>query len=219
MIQSLDTLTLTRYVTKQVNNLLPDVEVQSELLAPFVKQAIERVEYCFSRINNEYFFDGRSAKFDHLHADQYSMFLYYLSNTIWRQEKDETLAAKIYYLNRALNGLNIFYKVALPDIFHLIHCVGIVLGRAEYNDYFVATQRVTIGANKNFEYPVLGKGVAVYGGSAIIGKCKIGDNCLISVNTTVMETDIPDNMVVFDGSPDISYKRTTKSVIERFFIA
>jgi len=129
------------------------------------------------------------------------------------------MAAKIYYLNKALNGLNIFYKVALPDVFRLIHCVGIVLGRAEYNDYFVATQRVTIGANKNLEYPVLGKGVAVYGGSGIIGKCKIGDNCQISINTVVMEKDIPPNMVVFGKYPDISYKRTNKSVVERFFIA
>ncbi len=219
MIQSLDTATLTRYVTKQLNNLLPDVEVQPELLAPFVKQAMERVEYCFSRINNECFFDGCSAKFDHLHADQYAMFLYYLSNTIWRVKKDETLAGKIYYLNKALNGLNILYKVTLPDIFFLIHCVGIVLGRAEYKDYFVAVQNSTVGANGNRIYPRLGKGVMMCAGSALIGNCKIGDNCLISINTTVMEKDIPPNMVIFGKYPDISYKRTKKSVIERYFIA
>lgn len=219
MIQSLDTKTLSRYIAKQLNNLLPDVKVTPKVLLPFVNRAIERTEYCFSKINNKCFFDGNNVRFDHLHTEQYAVFLYFLSNTIWRQKKDENLAGKIFCLNKALNAINIFYKVALPDIFFLTHCVGTVLGRAEYNDYFVATQRVTIGANKNLEYPVLGKGVAVYGGGAIIGKCIIGDNCLISINTTVMETDIPDNMVVFGGYPDISFKRTKKSVIERYFIA
>ena len=138
MIQSLGITTLSRYVAKQLNNLLPDVEVKSQVLDSFVSKAIERTEYCFSKINNECFFDGRNVRFDHLHTDQYAMFLYYLSNTIWRQEKDEILAGKIYFLNKALNGLNIFYKVALPDIFLLFHCVGMVLGRAEYKDYFVA---------------------------------------------------------------------------------
>ncbi|MHC4571173.1 MAG: LbetaH domain-containing protein [Planctomycetota bacterium] len=219
MIQSLDTATITRYVAKQLNNLLPDVEVKSQVLVPFVNKAIERTEYCFSKINHKCFFDGSNVRFDHLHTEQYTMFLYYLSNTIWRQKKDDNLASKIYCLNKALNGISIFYKVALPDIFFLTHSVGTVLGRAEYNDYFVATQRVTIGANKNLEYPVLGKGVAVYGGSAVIGKCKIGNNCLISINTVVMEKDIPDNMVVFGKYPNISYKETRKSVVARYFIS
>jgi carbonic anhydrase/acetyltransferase-like protein (isoleucine patch superfamily) len=64
----------------------------------------------------------------------------------------------------------------------------------------------------------LGKGVAVYGGSAVIAKCKIGNNCLISINTVVMEKDIPDNMVVFGKYPNISYKETRKSVVARYFI-
>ena len=219
MIQSLGITTLSRYVAKQLNNLLPDVEVKSQVLDSFVSKAIERTEYCFSKINNECFFDGRNVRFDHLHTDQYAMFLYYLSNTIWRQEKDEILAGKIYFLNKALNGLNIFYKVALPDIFLLFHCVGMVLGRAEYKDYFVAFQNATVGANKDRVYPSLGEGTMMCASSAVIGNCKIGDNCLVSINTVVMERDVPPNMVVFGKYPDIAYKRTKTSVIERYFIA
>lgn len=219
MIQSLDNNTLTEYISKQVNNLLPDSEIQSNILYSFIKKAIERTEYCFSKINAKYFFDGKNVFFNHLNTDQYAIFLYYLANTIWVEEKDSTLSSKIYYLNKALHGLDAFYEVTLPDIFILTHPVGTVLGRGEYSDYFVAYQRVTIGGNTDLEYPVLGKGVAMYGGSAVIGNCKIGNGCSISFGTMVMERNIPPDMVVFGNHPDIAYKRASKSPIERYFIA
>ena len=217
MIQSLDDKTLAEYVTKQLNNLFPDNEIKSSVLQAFVRKAVKRLEYCFSRINVKYFFDGKNVLFNHLNTDQYAMFLYYLSNTIWMEEKNNIIASKVYYLNKSLNGLDIFYEVMLPEIFLLTHPVGTVLGRGKFSDYFVAYQRVTIGGNKNLEYPTLGKGVAIYGGGSIIGKCNIGDNCLISFGTIVMEKDIPANMVVFGYHPDIQYKPTSKSVIERYF--
>lgn len=215
---SLNKNELIRYVAKQVSFHFPDTEVAVDRLAPAVSRALQRLEYCFSKINIKYFFDGTSVLFNHLNTDQYAAFLYYLSNTIWQEEKDSALAAKIYYLNKCLNCIDAFYEVTLPDVFLLVHPVGTVLGRGEYKDYFVAYQRVTVGGNKDLEYPRLGKGVAMYGGSALIGKCEIGDNCLISFGTMVMETAIPPGMVVFGKYPDIVYKKTRKSVIERYFL-
>ncbi|MFC1509554.1 serine acetyltransferase [Candidatus Omnitrophota bacterium] len=218
MRQSLDVNTLNRYVAKQLNNLLPDSKINSKALIVFVKKAIKRTEYCFSKIKNRYFFDGTHVRFNHLNTDQYAMFLYYLSNTIWRDKKDERLASKVYYLNKALNGLDAFYEVNLPDIFLLVHPIGTALGKGEYKDYFVAYQRVTVGGNTDLEHPILGRGVAMYGGSALIGKCKVGDNCLISVGTIVMESDIHPDMVVFGRYPDLSFKKTKNRVMERYFI-
>ena len=217
MIQSLDTTQLTKYVAQQLSNLLPNFDINGNLVSPFVKKAIERVEYCFSQINDKYFFDGNNVLFNHLNTDQYSMFLYYLSNTIWQAEKDDQLASKIYYLNKALNGLDAFYEVKLPDIFRFIHPVGTILGRGNYSDYFVAYQRVTIGGNLQLEYPTLGKGVVMYGGSAVIGKCNIGDGCLMSFGTIVMERDIPSNTVVFSKYSDIAYKQARKNVMGLYF--
>lgn len=218
MIQSLDTRSLNLFIVKQLNNFFPDSEIKLKIVMPFVEQALKRAEYCFSKVNNKYFFDGRHTYFNHLHTDQYAMFLYFLSNTIWEKSKDGKLAGKVYYLNKALNGLDVFYEVSLPDIFIFAHPVGAVLGRAAYKDYLVVYQRVTVGGNTKLEYPVLGRGIALYTGSALIGKCDVGDNCLISAGTIVMEKNIPSSMVVFGRSPDISYKKTTKSVIERYFI-
>ena len=207
MIQSLDNQNLTEYISRQLNNFFPDSDIMPSILYPFVRKAIERTEYCFSKINSKYYFDGENALFNHLHTDQYAMYLYFLSNTICMEKKDHILASKIYYLNKALNGLDIFYEVLLPDIFFLSHPVGTVLGRGKYSDYFVAHQKVTIGGNMNLDYPVLGKGVAVYGGSSIIGNCKIGDGCSIAYGTVVMDRDIPPQMVVFGNYPKIEYKK------------
>lgn len=214
---SLDKSNLIHYLTKQINYFFPDEEVTQESLASLVYKALGRTEYCFSKINIKYFFDGNYVIFNHLNTDQYAVFLYYLSNMIWKIDKDTTLAGKVYYLNKALNCLDIFYEVELPDIFLLVHPVGTVLGRGKYKDYFVAYQRVTIGANTKQEYPEMGRGLVMYGGSALIGNCRLGDNCLVSVGTIVMDQDIPANMAIFGKFPDVSYKPTKKSVIERYF--
>lgn len=216
--QSLSENELINYVTKQLNFHFPDHMVSADRLAPCVHRALQRIEHCFSKINIKYYFDGNCLTFNHLNTDQYAIFLYYLSNTIWREDNDDKLASKVYYLNKALNCLDAFYEVNLPDIFILVHPLGAVLGRGEYQDYFVAYQGATVGSNKNQEYPKIGKGVAMYGGSALIGNCKISDNCLISAGTMVMDKDVPPDMVVFGRYPDISYKKTKKSVIERYFL-
>lgn len=218
MIQSLDNSTLANYISQQINNIFPESEIKPRVLYPFVKKAMARTEYCFSKIITKYFFDGKNTIFNHLNTDQYAMYLYYLSNTVWMEEKDHILASKIYYLNKVLNSLDTFYEVKLPDIFLVSHPVGTVLGRAKYSDYLVIYQRVTVGGNKKLEYPVLGKGIAMYGGSAVIGNCNIGDDCSISYGTVVMDRDIPKHMVVFGNHPDIMYKKANSGSVERFFI-
>lgn len=216
MHQSLDTETLTRFVTDQLNNWFPDSRIKPSILSAFVKRAIKRTEHCFSKVNNKYFFDGETAQFNHLNSDQYAMFLYFLSNSVWQQERDVNLATKVYYLNKALHGLDAFYEAQLPDIFLFVHCIGTVLGRAEYQDYFVAYQRVTVGGN-NRKYPSLGKGIVLYGNSALIGNSTIGDNCFVSYGTVVVDDSVPSNRLVFGRSPEIKLKETKKSVIESFF--
>jgi serine O-acetyltransferase len=217
MEQSLNKAELNKYVAKQIENFFPDSKINSKRLMPFINRTIARTEHCFSKIKSKYFFDGNHVRFNHLNTDQYAIFLYFLSNTIWREEKDEDLASRAYYLNKALNGLDVFYQVSLPDIFLLVHPLGTVLGRGEYKDYFVAYQRVTVGGNKNLDYPRLGKGVAMYNGSALIGKCTIGDNTLISANTTIMDKNIPANVVAYNRNAAILCKPAKKSVVERYF--
>jgi serine O-acetyltransferase len=200
---------LEKYISKQLDSLFPDTNNGSPLELHHIDSALKRAKYCFSRVNNKYF-----SHFNHLHTDQYAMFLYLLSNTIWRTDKNTNLASRVYALNKALHGIDVFYEVELPDIFLFVHPVGTVLGRASYGNYFVTYQRVTVGGSYDCIYPTLGSGVVIYGGSAIIGDCGIGDNVLVSVNTTVMDTDVPNNSVVNAAG----CHPTNKNVMKRYFV-
>jgi serine O-acetyltransferase len=215
---SLDASDLATYLARQVSNFFPDREIGADAFRRPVDRALERVEHCFGAIRNKYFPGARDAYFNHRHTDQYAMFLYFVSNSVYRDRGEPELAEKAYALNKALHGLDAFYEVELPAIFGWQHPVGTVLGRARYSDYFFVYQRCSTGAQDGV-YPDIGAGVAMYGGSSIIGKCTIGSNVLLSAGTLVMGHDVPDNSVVFGQSPHLTIKPTRRNVFNDFFHA
>ncbi|MGD8813801.1 MAG: hypothetical protein PVI78_04920 [Anaerolineales bacterium] len=214
---SLQESELSEYVAKQLSCFFPDGEFSGDQLFPFVQTALERVEHCFSRISNKWYFDGVQTVFNHLHTDQYAMFLYFLGNSIHRANGDYDLAIKTYALNKALHSIDVFFEVELPEVFFFQHPMGTVLGRAEYSNFFVVYQRCTVGGNPELEYPSLGEGVIMYGGSAIIGNCAVGDNCWLSIDAIVIDQDLPSNSVVFGKTPDIVIKSSNRNATELLF--
>ena len=75
------------------------------------------------------------------------MFLWLCSNDAWRAD-DLEAAADLVALNKALNGVVCMWVTALPNVFLWIHCVGMMLGKAEYGERFVAYQNVTVGTDR-----------------------------------------------------------------------
>jgi serine O-acetyltransferase len=217
MLLSMPAAALSAYVAGQMNAVFPDRKVQPAELVPHLGRALERYEHCVSRINLKYFTEAGQARFDHLHTDQYAMFLYFLANSIYRMEGDLSLASKSYALNKALHSLDAFYEVELPEVFGLQHPVGTVLGRGSYSDYFFAYQRCSVGANLRGEYPSLGQGVVLFGGSAVIGNCRLAGNCWLSVGAVLMDQDVPANSIVFGRSPQVVLKPTSRDVVRDFF--
>ena len=217
MQSSLTPVALTAYVARQISNFFPDREVASGELEHLVPPALARLEYCFSTINSKYFFDGQTVHFSHLHSDQYAMFLYYLSNTIWKQDGNRELAGKVYYLNKTLHALDIYYEVELPEIFIVSHPVGTVLGRAKYGNHLVFFQGCTVGGNAALEYPEISEGVGLFPHSSLVGRCKIGDGSLISAGSLLIDCEIPSGVVAFGRHPDVSFKPTARGVRERYF--
>jgi serine O-acetyltransferase len=208
---------LAAYVASQLSAFFPDERVAGAELASAVAGALERSERCFSSVRRKYFLREDRTVFDHLNTDQYAMFLYLLSNTLFRTDERPALAAKVYALNKALHGIDVFYEVELPDIFLFQHPVGTVLGRATYGDYFCAYQRCSVGANLDDVYPTIGKGVVMYGGSSIIGSSRIGDNCLFSLGAAVIDAEVPSDSVVFGTSPALSLRSTRRDVVRDIF--
>ena len=98
---SLNRSNLTAYVGRQLENLFPDGFALDDLPV-FVDRALERLEYCFSRVRLKGYFDGGQSRFSHRHSDQYAVFLYYLSNSVFRDKPGHPIAEKAYALNKAL---------------------------------------------------------------------------------------------------------------------
>lgn len=207
---------LAAYLARQVSNFFPDREVAATELQPYVDVGLERLAACFSRMSDKYLPAGEAPRFNHRHTDHYAMFLYLVSNTAGRQQGSRELADKVYALNKALHAIDVYHEVELPEAFFFQHPVGTVLGRAKYGNYFVAYQRCTVGA-KDRAYPTLGEGVVMYGGSAIIGGCSIGNNVWLSAGTTVLGQDVPDDTVAFGQSPQLVLKSTRRNVVRDLF--
>lgn len=104
-----------------------------------------------------------------------------------------------------MHSVDIYHEVELPSIFFLEHPVGTVLGRASYQDGFMAYQNCTVGGNKG-KYPTLGKSFRMMSGSKVLGDSVIGDNVTLAANTYVKDTNIPNGATVFGSSPNLIIK-------------
>jgi serine O-acetyltransferase len=191
---------LAAYVAGQLNHFFFDGrKVTSDAIHALLPRCKERLQHCFSHIHNKYFFDGQAVVFNHLHGDQYAMFLYLLCNTAFRMNAPDDLPSKLFLLNKALHGCDIFYEVELPDIFLLVHPLGTVLGRAKYDDFLIVYQRVGVGSNHDV-YPKLGKHVTLRPGSSVLGNSLVGDYCSIAAESLLLDDNLPDHHV-YIGNP------------------
>lgn len=198
---------LSSLVAKQLNSLfIFDQATEGELLAQGVDAALEQCKYCFAHTANKYYHKENQIYFNPFHSGQYSIFLYFLAASVFgRVKSGSTLPDRIYYLNKCLNGLDLFYEVRMPKVFFLDHPVGSVLGRAIYGERFFFSQNCTVGNNKGV-YPEFGQNVKMLSGSKVLGNCRIGDNVIIAANTYVKDCDIPECSLVFGSSPNLIIK-------------
>lgn len=191
---------LAKYVVHQINTFFNDDQpvVIDDVRALF-PECLKRVEHCFTRINNKYFFDGEGAVFNHLNSDQYAMFLYLLCNTAYQIAGGGGLASKLFLLNKLLHGLDAFYEVELPSIFLFVHPIGTVLGRGSYSDYFLVYQRCGVGSNHGI-YPTLGPYTTLRPGSSVLGQSRLEKNCTLAAESLLLDKDLGAN-TLYIGSP------------------
>ena len=214
-------LTLTQqqleiYVLDLVCHHFPDGYRPHYSLAPLLDLTLQRLEYCFDHINLKYYREGGEVLFDHLNSDHFASFLYFLGNTIWRETQDTELPTRLFYLNKVMHGIDIFYSVNMPDIFLLVHPLGTILGNAKYNNYLVVYQNVTVGADEKSIYPSFGSGTVLYAKSSIIGKCNLGDDVVLGAGTIILNTDVPSKTLVVSTS-NLRMIPSSLSVVQRVF--
>lgn len=187
-----------------------DEHDEGKVLLDAVDLSLEHCEYCFRHTRNKYYQQEGETYFNPFHSGQYSIFLYFLSRQIYLLSKQHnTLSDRVYYLNKCLNSLDLYYEVEMPSIFFLDHPIGSVLGRAQYGEKFSFSQNCTVGNNKGI-YPIIGENVRMMSGSKVLGNCNIGSNVIISANTYIKDCDIPECSLVFGSSPNLIIKKKEK---------
>jgi serine O-acetyltransferase len=211
--RSLDDAALAAYLGRQLTAFFPDDAPL--VLDAVVREAAQRARFCFAHIRHPAFGDGETVIFDHLHGDQYTMFLYYASHTAF-VNGDLTLAKKLFLLNKALNGLFCMYDTVLPPVMFLNHALGTVIGRGSYGNYLLVTQNVTFGKEHDIA-PVIGEGVIVYGGASIAGATTVGARTVIAANAALRNADVPPESVVAGSSPELIIRPRKRRLTEEFF--
>lgn len=206
MVKNLTEQYLINFTNQQIKNIL----ISDDDVSPYVNEALDKLEVCFKPNNNKYYQNKES--FSVFHSGQYSIFLYYLSNIIFKRSGNTEFASKIYYLNKILHAVDWFYAIDLPSFWGVEHPVGSVLGRAKYQDGLFIYQGCTVGGNKK-KYPILGRNVIMYSNSSILGDSKIGDNVMIAAGTIIKDQDVPNNSIVFGQSPNLIIKEKSETYI------
>lgn len=212
MILAIKKNQLLSLLTTQLNFFLIEEKEKNELVDN-LDEAIARLEECFKNSSNKYYsreIEGkREGFFNPFHSVQYMIFLYILANTIHMKGSKTLICDKLYYLNKMLNSVDIYYQVNLPEHFGAEHPVGTVIGRGQIGDYFYFYQNVTLGGvikDGKEVYPKLGCHVEMYSNSSVLGDCNIGNNVIIGAGAIVKNQDVPDNSIVFGQSPNIVIK-------------
>ena len=216
---------LKQYLRNQLDTFFPDgVSAVGDDIDEAFDIALERLEYCFKRITFPAYSDDKgNTFFSHLHADQYATFLYFFSNSLWNLSQNKPICDKVIYLNRVLNNFMFSYKGKLPKVFFFGHPVGSILGNADYGEYLVVFQNVTVNTSSDENgnvAPKIGKGLFLGAGAKIIGNKKIGDRVSVSLDTVVYGEEIPDDSVVITdkyGNTVITKRKKEKCMAQNYF--
>jgi serine O-acetyltransferase len=204
---------LVEYTVSQIAHFFPDG--RDDVRAPIDKhcdEAIGRLNRCINAVRM-----WKENEFNYLHSSQYCIYLYYLSNTIWRATRNEAACTKIFLLNKALNAIDCFYEIEMPDIFFIGHSPGIVMAKATYANYLVLYQNSTVGKNHGVA-PVLEEGVVMYPNTAIIGRCHVRKNTIVSQGTGIINQDTPGHCMVFPGeNGKLAFKPAKRDILSDLF--
>jgi serine O-acetyltransferase len=205
---------LADYVVAQIACVIPDGR-HGDFRAPIkahLDEALSRTVHCIDHVAM-----WRRGQFNYLHSSQYCIFLYYLANTIWVNSADAALPTRLFVLNKALNGIDLFYEIDMPKVFFIGHSVGIVLAKATYGEFLVLYQNSTVGKSGGVA-PVIGDRVVIHPSCAVIGRCNIANGTVLSQGVSVVNRDTQPEMVAYQGhNGGLIFRKPSRNLIEDFF--
>lgn len=205
----IDLMSVKELLLNQLSNMFGLNEGDREVWAQIMPGALAKVEENFKHSDNKYYNREGECYFNPFHSGQYCIFLYYISYEIAHLDRSNKnnlkLADKVYYLNKIMNSVDLFYEIELPAHFGVEHPLGSVMGRAKYGDNFFFYQGCTVGGNHHI-YPTIGDNVKMCANTTILGASLIGNNVTLGAGALIKDQDVPDNVNVFGQSPNLIFK-------------
>ena len=206
---------LAAYVTAQCAAVVPDgrdAAFKAAALA-HIDEALQRMHVCINACA-----PWRPDEFNVLQSSQHTIFLYFLANTIWRRSGDTAAATRLFLINKAFNGIDLFYEIAMPEVFYIGHSVGIVLAKAAYGNFLVLYQGSTVGRHKD-QIPVIGDRVVLYPHTAVVGRAVVEDDCVLSQGTRVINRRVPKGSMVFAGDKagELTLRPRPDDLLQEYF--
>ena len=205
---------LLAYTVAQCASVVPDGrEAQfGAVVDAHMDEALARLHRCINACS-----PWRPDEFNVLQSSQHCIYLYYLSNTIWTRSGETAAPTRLFLMNKAFNGIDLFYEIAMPEVFYIGHSVGIVLAKATYGNYLVLYQNATVGRHKQ-DIPQLGERVILYPGSAVVGRAVIEDGAVLSQGTRAINQRVPTGQMAFaDAGGKLAFRPTPSDLIQEYF--
>jgi len=192
------------YLGRQLEFFFPDGNnARENELKKVVECSLEELKVSFSHLSDKYFQGEFENIFSFLHGDHYSMFLYLVSKNFYKLLGDENQASKAFLLNKALHGIDAFYKINMPEVFLFVHPIGTVLGNATYGNFFCVYQNCTVGSKvDNSIYPTFGERTCLYAKVSVIGDCRCQANVIFAANSSLIATNVSANKMVLNNYPN-----------------
>ncbi|HEX3700932.1 MAG TPA: hypothetical protein VHV27_09695 [Phenylobacterium sp.] len=206
---------LAGYLAAQCAQVVPDgrdAAFKAAVLA-HIDEALERMHRCVNACA-----PWRPDEFNVLQSSQHTIFLYFLANTIWRRSGDAAAATRLFLMNKAFNGIDLFYEIAMPEVFYIGHSLGIVLAKATYGNFLVLYQNSTVGRHKD-QIPVIGERVVLYPNTAVVGRAVVEDDCVVSQSTSVINKRVPKGSIAFAGDQpgELAFRPRPHDLLKEYF--
>ena len=204
---------LIDYTVAQCAHVVPDGRDAAFRAAvdAHLDAALERLHVCINACA-----PWRPDQFNVLQSSQHCIYLYYLANTIWTQSGDTSAPTRLFLMNKAFNGIDLFYEIAMPKAFYIGHSVGIVLAKATYGEHLVLYQNSTVGRHKD-QIPVIGERVVLYPNTAVIGRSTVENDCVVSQGTSVINRRVPAGQMAFRAPDGLAFKPRPADLIGEYF--
>jgi serine O-acetyltransferase len=97
-------------VSAQLNNVFCAADNELDTVKQYHHIAYDRAMTSVSGFNNKYL----TSELSPFNSVIYCNYLYWLSRTLF-ENGENTIADKVYYLNKMLNCVDLFYAIELPE--------------------------------------------------------------------------------------------------------